>query len=336
MTFARILTVVLVYATLSVCAHAKWYTGTAAILEDQVQIEFWHGDPAFAGRCIGMVQTEMDRINRMISADNPESGIAKINANAAERPVKVSTELYALIDKALRFGVLTRGAFDISFASVGFLFDYEKRVRPDAANTTKALKVVDYRLIETNRRGRTIRFLEKGMHIDIGGIAKGHAVDRAIKMLSACGAMHGLVSAGGDARALGNRDGKPWVVEIRSPRTDKEDVTVRIALVDQAISTSGDYERAFEQDGVRYHQIINPRTGESPGDIKSVTVVGPDGIWCDALATGLFVLGVSEGLDVIESLPGYEAFIVDNHGGQHRSSGLETESDCTHTRPGAG
>ncbi|MBT8136596.1 MAG: FAD:protein FMN transferase [Gammaproteobacteria bacterium] len=307
--------------------QAEWYTGTAAILEDTVQIEFWHDNPDYADRCISGVQDEMRRIDVMISADNPKSEMAKINRKAARRPVTVSTELYGLIEKALRFGAVTRGAFDITFASVGFLYDYEKRVRPDSKKTKKALQVVDYRLVQTNRRERTVHFLKDGMRIDISGIGKGHAVDRAIKTLAACGAMHALVSAGGDTRAMSDRRGKPWVVEIRNPRAGDQVYQVRIPLNDQAISTSGDYERAFEQDGVRYHQIINPRTGNSPSDVRSVSVVGPDGIWCDALATGIFVLGITEGMEVIESLDGYEAYLVDHNGGHHRTSGLQTHCD---------
>ncbi len=311
-------------------ARADWYSGTAEILEDAVQMEFWHDNRKQAKRCIRGVRKEMDRIDAMISADNSKSEIASINAQAAIKPVKVSSELYDLIDKALRFGRATQGAFDITFASVGFLFDYDRQLRPDEDQTREALQAVDYRLVQTDRVKRTVFLPREGMRIDIAGIAKGHAVDRAIKMLAACGSMNALVSAGGDTRAMSDRRGKPWVVEINTPG-DNSDVLVRIPLNDRAISTSGDYERAFEQEGVRYHQIINPRTGDSPSDIRSVSVVGPDGIWCDALATGVFVLGVSAGMNAIEALDGYEAYIVDHHGGRHQTSGLTTEPDCSHS-----
>ncbi|NND60180.1 MAG: FAD:protein FMN transferase [Gammaproteobacteria bacterium] len=308
-------------------ASANWYHGNAAILEDEVLVEFWHDNAELAPRCMDMLRTEMARVNAMIDVSDPDSAISSINAAAADDAVKVSTELHSLIDKALRFGPVTRGAFDITFASVGFLFDYEQRQRPDIDATGRALEVVDYRLVETNRRARTIRFKKPGMKIDISGIAKGHAVDRAVKMLIACGATNALVSAGGDTRALGDRRGEPWTVGVRNPKTAGSDVVAWIPVIDQGVSTSGDYERFFEQDGERYHQIINPRTGDSPSDVRSVTVIGPDGIWCDALATGIFVLGIIDGLDVIESLDGYEAFIVDHRGGRHLSSGMTTTTN---------
>lgn len=313
---------------LAASAQAEWYTESAHILEDPVQMQFWHGDAEFVPLCVRSVRDEMNRIHKIIDVNDPGSEISRINAHASAGPVSMDAELYGLIVKALRFGRVTRGAFDITFASVGFLYDYDKRVRPNQEQTERALQAVDYRLVKTNRRNRSVEFLKPGMKIDISGIAKGHAVDRAIKMLQACGATHALVSAGGDTRALSDHRGKPWVVEIRNPHAADKDVLVRIPLDDNAISTSGDYERAFEQDGERYHQIINPRTGDSPSDVRSVSVVGPDGIWCDALATGIFVLGIVEGMKVIESLEGYEAYIVDHYGGHHRTSGLKTGSDC--------
>lgn len=135
------------------------------------------------------------------------------------------------------------------------------------------------------------------------------------------GVAHAIVTAGGDSRILGDRRGRPWTVGIRNPRRDDAVVT-RIPLADEAISTSGDYERFFEADGVRHHHILRPGTGESPREVMSVTVIGPDATTTDALSTGVFVLGVKEGLALIETLEAYEAVIIDADGQMLYSNGL--------------
>ncbi|MBT8136096.1 MAG: FAD:protein FMN transferase, partial [Gammaproteobacteria bacterium] len=267
------------------------------------------------------------RIDALMSTWRDDTEMARVNARAASEPVEVSIELFDLIERALSFGTVTRGAFDVTYASAGFLFDYRERVKPHRQELNAALQVVDYRLVRLNRDDCTVKFLRDGMRIDLGGIAKGHAVERAVALLRERGIEHALVSAGGDTRVLGDRRGRPWSVGIRHPRGERRDVLASLPLVDEAISTSGDYERYFEEDGARYHHIINPRTGQSPADVRSVSVIGPDGVWTDALSTGVFVLGVAEGLELIESLDGYEAVIVDAGQQLHVSTGFDDGSD---------
>ncbi|MBT8131675.1 MAG: FAD:protein FMN transferase [Gammaproteobacteria bacterium] len=226
------------------------------------------------------------------------------------------------MEQALSFAPLTRGAFDISYASAGFLFDYRKRVRPDEQSLSRALEVVDYRLVELDKKKHTVFFRRDGVRIDLGGIAKGHAAERGVKILAGLGIEHAIVSAGGDTRVLGDRRGRPWYVGIRDPQGDRNAVFTRLPLVNEAISTSGDYERYFDEDGARYHHILNPSTGKSPSDVHSVSVIGPDGVWTDALSTGVFVLGVKEGLGLIETLKAYEAVIIDAEKKLHVSSGF--------------
>ncbi|MEO1065580.1 MAG: FAD:protein FMN transferase, partial [Actinomycetota bacterium] len=149
--------------------------------------------------------------------------------------------------------------------------------------------------------GNSVRFLEPGVRINLGGIAKGYVVERGIDLLRRAGVSNAIVTAGGDSRLLGDRRGRPFMVGIRDPRVDGE-VAISVPLEDEAISTSGDYERYFEEDGVRYHHIIKPSTGTPAAGVHSATVIGPDAVMTDALSTSVFVMGVDRGLKLIAGL----------------------------------
>src|SRR5690606_18983336 len=167
----------------------------------------------------------------------------------------------------------------------------------------------------------TVRFAVPGVRINLGGIAKGYAVERGAALLRAAGVEHAVLNAGGDTRVLGDRRGQPWLIGIRHPRLDGALVT-RLPLVDEAISTSGGDERYFEEDGKRYHHIIHPATGLPTEGVVSVTVLGPDATITAGLSTTLFVLGAEAGLELIERFGGYEAVIVAGGGRPSYSSGL--------------
>jgi thiamine biosynthesis lipoprotein len=164
------------------------------------------------------------------------------------------------------------------------------------------------------------------MRIDLGGIAKGHAVDRGIAILRERGIRHASVTAGGDSYLLGDRRGRPWVVGIRHP-DDQKRVIARIPLADAAISTSGDYERYFEEDGVRYHHIINPRTGRSATGVRSVTIIAPTSTLAEGLTKGVFILGPERGIALAESQPDVDAIVVRDDGKVFYSRGLEPAGD---------
>ena len=156
----------------------------------------------------------------------------------------------------------------------------------------------------------------------MGGIAKGYAVKNCLAILASAGIEHGLVSAGGDTGLLGDRKGRPWLVGIKHPRASDK-TAVHLPLSNEAISTSGDYERYFIEDEVRYHHIINPKTGKSAQQVVSVSVIGQDPTYVDALSTTLFVLGLEQGMAFINNLPDYEAIIIDNQQKLHFSLGLQ-------------
>ena len=305
-----------------------------------IRVELWQDDTApgaaNAGRdAIAAVMNEMRRIDRLMSPFIPDSELSRINREAAAQAISIDRELFDLIQTSLKFSELTAGAFDITFSSVGYLYDYRAGVRPTDAQVAQALPHIDYRHIALDPARSEIRFLRSGVRIDLGGIAKGYAVDRGIEILRARGVREALVSAGGDSRLLGNRHGRPWMIGIRDPRAPGREgkPVAMLPLQDAAISTSGDYERFFERDGVRYHHIINPRTGRAADTVRSVTIIGADATTTDALSTGVFVLGVDAGMALVRSLKNIDAVIVDRADKLFFSPGLAAPRDVSDKRP---
>ena len=289
-----------------------------------VQVQAWHEDAAVARTGIDAVIRDMHRIDALMSTYKADSELSRINAEAAHHPVRASEELFSLISRALEFSELTGGAFDVTYASVGYRYDYRQGIRPDDRTLEALLPGIDFRHVILDREQGTIAYRREGVRIDLGGIAKGYAVERGGAILREHGIEHGQVGAGGDPRLLGDRRGRPWVVGIRDPR-DRDRMVAQLPLVDEAISTSGDYERYFEEDGQRYHHIIDPGTGTSARGVRSVSVIGPDATLTDALSTGVFVLGATDGLELINRLPDVEAVIVDDEGRLWFSSGLDMQ-----------
>jgi thiamine biosynthesis lipoprotein len=301
--------------------RAEWFQREAAIMGTRIAVELWSEDPELAQRAMDAVIAEMRRTDELMSTYKPDSQLSQVNAHAFERPVQVDADIIAVVERGLEMSRLSGGAFDLTYASVGYLYDYRAHQRPTGQQIEAALPGVDYRQVQVDRNARTIRFLRQGVRIDVGGIAKGYAVDRSIERLRDLGIRHAMVTAGGDTGLLGDRRGKPWVVGIRDPRNEGRMVT-RLPLADEAISTSGDYERYFEEDGVRYHHILVPGTGKPARTVRSATVLGPNATLTDGLSTSVFVLGVERGMQLIARLPGVEAVIVDAEGRVYYSDGL--------------
>ena len=302
-------------------ARAEWFQREEAIMGTRVAVELWSEDAALAARAMDAVIAEMRRTDELMSTYKPESQLSAVNAHAFEGPVEVDPEIIDVVARSFDFSRMSNGAFDVTYASVGYLYDYRAHQRPTEQQVAAALPGVDYRQVEVDRARNTIRFLRKGVRIDLGGIAKGYAVDRSIGILRGLGIEHAMVNAGGDTRLLGDRLGKPWIVGIRDPRNEGRMVT-RLPLEDEAISTSGDYERYFEEDGVRYHHILVPGTGDVAREVRSATVIGADATLTDGLSTTVFVLGVQRGMELVSRLPGVEAVIVDKDGRIFYSDGL--------------
>jgi thiamine biosynthesis lipoprotein len=302
-------------------ARAEWLDRTESIMGTRIYVELWHTDAAQGRAGLDAVMAEMHRIDRLMSHYKPDSQLSAINARAAKEPVVVDPELFELLRQSVRFSELTEGAFDITYASVGYLYDYRKHVRPTDAEIRKALPGVNFRNMLLDEKHHSVRFEKPGMRIDLGGIAKGYAVDRGIELLQKRGVQHAVVTAGGDTRIIGDRFGRPWVIGIRHPDDEKKLVT-RIPLVDTAMSTSGDYERYFDEDGVRYHHIIDPKSGRSASRVRSATILGPTAMETDGLSKTAFVLGPEKALEIIERMSDFDAVLVGPDGRMYYTKGL--------------
>lgn len=314
-------------ATASAATPAgAWHQREAAIMGTRIAVELWSKDAAQGEAAIDAVMAEMHRIDALMSHYKPDSQISQINARAAIEPVRVDRELFDLIARSLEFSRLTEGAFDITYASVGYLYDYRRHVRPDEATIEAHLGAVDWHSIVLDAAHSTVHFGRPGMRIDLGGFAKGYAVDRGIELLQARGIEHASVSAGGDSRIIGDRFGRPWVIGIRHP-DDPDRMILRMPLEDVALSTSGDYERYFDENGVRYHHIIDPRTGHSASKVRSATIIGPTATQTDGLSKTAFVLGPQKALEIIARIPDIDAVFVDPEGKVYYSPGLEPPPD---------
>ncbi len=294
-------------------AYGAWHEDTQSIMGTRVHVEFFHADEARAESLLADVMGEMHRIDHAFSSYKESSELSRLNREAGRDWVAVSDEMMDLLSKAHHMSELTGGAFDITYASVGRYYDYRAGKAPDDETIESAVQAIDYRYVERDVAGRRVRYRRPEVYIALGGIAKGHAVDRAVSLLQAAGVEQASVSAGGDSRIIGDRRGQPWRVGIRHPR-DEGKVSAVLPLVDTAVSTSGDYERFFERDGERFHHILDPTTGRSADGAWSVTILGPEATFTDGLSTSVFVLGPERGLELIDRLPGVDAIIIDPQG----------------------
>jgi thiamine biosynthesis lipoprotein len=302
-------------------ARAGWVGDAIDLMGTRVSVELWADDEVRGRELVAEVIREYRRFDDAMSTYKPTSEISDVNTRAADAPMVIGDELFGLVERSVALSAASGGAFDITYDSVGYLYDFRAHQRPTDAQIEERLGAVDYRHIVLDPAKRTIFFKTEGVRINLGGIAKGYVVEHAAAMLRARGVEHALLNAGGDTRVIGDRRGQPWVVGIRHPRVADQVVT-RLPLVDEAISTSGDYERYFEENGQRYHHILNPATGRPTQGILTVTVIGPDGTMTDGLDTAIFVLGAEKGLELIESYPEYETIIVDATGKVFYSKGL--------------
>jgi thiamine biosynthesis lipoprotein len=302
-------------------AEGHWLARDEAVMGTAIRVELWCEERERGEAAIDAVMAEMHRIDAAMSPHKEDSELSRINHDASSAPVPLSAEMFLLLVQAQRFAQLTNGAFDITYASVGCLYDYRAGVVPDAAALARARAAIGWRGVELDARTRSVKFARQGMRIDLGGFAKGHAVDNAAAILARHGIHHAHVAAGGDSRVIGDKRGRPWTIGVRDPRQAGALVAV-LPLVDTAISTSGDYERFFEQGGVRHHHIVDPATGESPRTVRSATVLAADGLTCEALSKAIFVLGVERGMELIESLESVDAVVVDAAGHLQSSRGM--------------
>ncbi|MBT8450171.1 MAG: FAD:protein FMN transferase [Gammaproteobacteria bacterium] len=295
-------------------AEAVWVDHRFPIMGTEIRVRFWLADEQKAEQAKQAVIDEMHHINNTMSPWIETSILSKVNRDAAKAPVIVSDEFFDVIERSITISELTQGAFDVTFSSVGYLYDYRAGQQPTADELKSKVDLINYKAIKLNAKDKSIRYLKDGVKIDLGGIAKGLAVDNSIKKLQSFGITEASVTAGGDTYVLGDNAGNMWRVGIRHPRAEKKLVTV-LPVANEAVSTSGDYERYFIADnGERVHHIINPTTGKSVKGVQSVTIIAANSTYADALSTSVFVLGVEKGLALVNQLENVSAIIVNDEG----------------------
>jgi thiamine biosynthesis lipoprotein len=323
-TFGGMLGALILSAALgAAAAQAKWLSRTVdGIMGTRIYVEIWADDDTHGEAAIDAVMDEMRHIDDSMSTYKPTSEVSKVNELAAQQAVPISPELFKLLTTALEYSRITEGAFDITYASVGYMYDFRERKRPTEEQIKAALPAVNYRHVILDPAAQTVHFSQPGVRIDLGGIAKGYSVDCGIEILQRLGYTHALVNAGGDSRVIGDRFGRPWIVGIRHPDHPDEIIT-RIPLVDAAFSTSGDYERYFDENGVRYHHIIDPHTGHSASKVRSATVIASTATRTDGLSKTAFVLGAEQALRIYNQLDDVDAVLVTPQGKVLYSKGLQ-------------
>ena len=267
---------------------------------------------------------EIKRIEALMSPWLESSDVTRINRSAGREWVGVSPETMEVIKKAQEISKLSEGGFDITVGPLTELWRRarEKKIPPSAEEVKEKLDLVNFKNIEMNREGKVFS-KKKGMALDLGGIAKGYAVDRGFDILRSLGYRNLIVNAGGDLRVGGTKKNQPWSIGIQNPR-ESQKLLKRIPVTDMAVATSGDYEKFFIYEDKRYHHIFNPRDGFPAEGCQSVTVVAKDCITADALATAVFVLGPEKGYALCQKLDAVECLIVNKEGKIILSPNLKT------------
>lgn len=306
------------------------FSKTLVLMGSRFELTAVSADDTLAWESIEAGIAEIQRIEKLISSWDSASQTSRINQHAGVQPVKVGQELYDLIRRSLKISRLTGGAFDISFASMDRLwrFDGSMETLPDSNEVAASVQKIDWKKIQLQPDSFAVFLPEKGMKIGFGGIGKGYAANRARALMQSMDIKSGLVNAGGDLIAWGRQpDGKPWSIGIADPEKPSA-IFAKLEINEQAVVTSGSYEKYVSFGGKRYAHIIDPRTGWPVQALKSVTIICPDAELADALATAVFVLGPEEGLQLINQLKGISCLMVTADNRMIQSNGLE----INHTR----
>ncbi|MFC1682860.1 FAD:protein FMN transferase [Candidatus Zixiibacteriota bacterium] len=335
----KYLTTIFVIALLAVAIYRLWDLPKSPLtskhqsrimMDTVVTLRIYQGDAEQIDQAVETAFAEIKRLESLLSRWLPDSEISRINAQAGHSRVSVSPETWQAIRSTQRISRLTEGGFDLTIGAVTQLWDFqseETRV-PEAAALERQLQLMGAHQVRLDSSGMRVGLRDRGAAIDLGGAAKGYAVDRAIEVLREWGVKRAVVDAGGDIGLLGKKPrGETWKIGIRHPKDPK--ATLEVIEVDSgAVATSGNYERFFLQDGVRYHHILDPLTGMPANQVVSVTILADMAIEADILSTAVFVLGPQRGMTLIEQLSGVEGIIyIEGQGGLRRlaSSGLPAD-----------
>ncbi len=281
-------------------------------------------DSISANNYIDIAVAEIKRIEKIISSWDKNSETSEINRNSGVKPIKVSKELFKLIERSLVISKLTDGAFDISYASMDKIwkFDGSMKEMPSEALIKKSVEKVGFQNIILEKENQTVFLKLKGMKIGFGAIGKGYAADKAKSLLISKGVKAGIINASGDMNTWGSQpNGQDWTVAITNPM-DKNKAFALLPISNKAVVTSGNYEKFVTFNNKRYSHIINPKTGYPASGIISVSVFAQSAELADALATSIFVIGVEVGINRINQIPNVDCIIIDDKGDIHKSKNI--------------
>ena len=317
------------FLSIFILSAQKSYSESSILMGSSFEITVVAEDEDFAKESLAIAKKEIIRIENLISSWDQKSETSRINRNAGIAAVEVSKELFDLIFRAQQISKLSSGAFDLTFAAIDKLWNFDGRESemPNPDTLKASVFNIGYQLIELDEESLTVFLPKKGMKIGFGAIGKGYAADRAKQLLVERGVLGGIINASGDMNTWGTKpDGSSWTIGIVNPMNNKK-VFSWFSLEHNAVVTSGDYEKFTQINGRRYSHIIDPRTGIPSQGIVSCTVFAGKAELADAIATAIFVMGVESGLFLIDQLPDIEAILIDDSGIIHRSKNIEIEEN---------
>lgn len=306
---------------------------TETLLHTAVQIQIFHDDESVE-KAMDDVFTYMEEMELQFSTNLEGSDVYRINQAAGEEAVKVDEETFAVIKQALNIAEQSEGEFDVTVGAVTNLWQIgsEDARKPSDEEIEAALELIDYRKITLDEENLTVKLEEKGMVIELGGISKGYIGGRVKDILASYGITTAIINLGGNVVVMGtspgNEDG--WNVGVQDPDETRGQVVGTQRVIDGAVVTSGIYERYLEVDGVKYHHILDPTTGYPlDNELSGVTVFAQNSFEGDSYSTALFLFGIEEGIDFVESIDGLEAVFIDKDHGVHLTSGLKDSFELT-------
>jgi len=311
-------------ATVPAPHHPVERAGVA--MGSELRLTAFTADEPAAQSAFDAVFKEFDRLDALMSVWRAGSDVLRMNAAAGVRPVAVSADVREALRAARQVSEWTGGKFDVTFGALAdvWKFDHDQdNTIPDGDAISRRLPLIDYRQIEIDEGAGTVFVKRKGMRVHLGGIGKGYAVERAVRIMRQAGLRDFMIQAGGDLYAGGQKGGRPWRLGIDDPRGPGGRSFATVDLTDGTFSTSGDYARSFMNDGVRYHHLLDPATGQPARGCRSVTIVADSPLLADGLSTGVFILGPVAGMALIERLPQVEGVIVTAKNEVLVSSGLK-------------
>ncbi|MDD5328145.1 MAG: FAD:protein FMN transferase [Phycisphaerae bacterium] len=294
-------------------------SGYREVMGTFVRIVAVAADSDTAEMCVEVGLAEVERIDGLMSRYKSDSDVSELNREGFSRVVKVSQSTYEVLRRSIEFSKLSGGAFDVTVGPLMELWHLagEANTLPTDAELEQVHSRVGYGKLIMDANEESIRFAAEGMRVDLGGIAKGYAIDKAVEVMRKAGAAGGMVDIGGEIKCFGlpSAGQKNWRVGLQDPNEAKDGFDAGtpllvLDLTDVTVATSGHYRRFVTIGGKRYSHIVNPGSGHSSESLSSITIICPSAIDADALATAVAVMGKEKGLALIESLPGAEAILI--------------------------